>query len=329
MVKKVCRLRYRKGEPLGLTIYPAPNFASLPFEVRNMVYDLLLIDSEPIVVYTEPLPEEYHRETYGPQSSSKVAAVTFGLLPVNRMISIEAAAVFYHHNVFCFRGPPSHLYVKDPWDPLYSFLRVIGRRNRSHLQYIEAEISRPQGVWKDFAGSNSLPVHCSSWMRKVCAREQHPRTYPPMVDQRGTSFDYVSPAIEAVFRILGSEGSRLQLLLQKGFTPLLMGDGMYNDYDYGYRYGWSEEVVDHVEQMRRQFTKCPNGDGPRVDVQWKTTFFKSQFELKAREIEDNGWGVLEKHDTIGPLTNNRFDDEKDRTTCVTFQRKSKANLEAC
>lgn len=95
----VCRLKYRKGEPLGLAIYPAPTFISLPIEFRNDIYKLLLISAEPITAYpkrTNLLAKGDYQEFRGPMPFSKVAAVTFGLLRVNRMICLEAAFFFYH-----------------------------------------------------------------------------------------------------------------------------------------------------------------------------------------------------------------------------------------
>jgi hypothetical protein len=250
--------------------------------------------------------------------------VTFGLLRVNRMISIETSAVFYHHNVFKFGGSQQWPLV-DPWDPLYSFLFTIGDRNRSYLQHLEAEISRPRPVSKDDYGTTSWLVTGSFWMRKVYARDQHARIYPPVHDQlySGPSVDYVSPAIEAVFRVLGSEGSKLQLLLQLEFAGL---PGTTYDIN-GRLSGWSGEVPDHIEQMRRQFTCYPKGDGLRVDVLWKAMFFKSEFASRAKEIENGGWDVLEMQDAIGPLEENGFG-RMGRTTCVTFRRKSIANSEA-
>lgn len=323
----VCRLKYHKGEPLGLAIYPAPTFTSLPLEIRNKIYGLLLISSEPIAVYTKLsilLGEGYYPEPHEPQLSSKVAAVTFGLLRVNRMISIEAAAVFYHYNVFYFGGSQQWPLV-DPWDPLYSFLFTIGDRNRSYLRYLEAEISRPRAVSKDSDGTISSLVDGSFWMRKVYARDHHARIYPPVHDQQysGLTVDYISPAIEAVFRILGSEGLKLQLLLLLEFANL--PETMYNI--SGQLSGWSGEVPDHIERMRRQFTGYPNGDGVRVDVQWKAMFFKSEFESRARKIENDGWDVLKMQETIGPLQDNSFG-RMGRTTCVIFRRKSIANSEA-
>lgn len=101
----VCRLKYRKGEPLRLAIYPGPTFVSLPLEIRNKIYGLLLVASKPITVYSKPPNPPAEEQLQGPRGRYlKVAALTFGLLRVNKMISIEAAAVFYHHNVFKFGG---------------------------------------------------------------------------------------------------------------------------------------------------------------------------------------------------------------------------------
>jgi hypothetical protein len=100
----VCRLKYRKGEPLGLIIYSGSTLVSLLLEIRNKIYGLLLVASEAITVYSSPnSPAEEHlrrpRRRY-----QKVDALTFGLLWVNKTISIEVAAVFYHHNIFKFGG---------------------------------------------------------------------------------------------------------------------------------------------------------------------------------------------------------------------------------
>lgn len=327
MVQMVCRLRHRKGESLGLTIYPSSTFTSLPAEIRNKIYGLLLITTDPIVVYREhPIVPggAYHPGPHGRQVGSKVTGVTFGLLQVNKTITMEAAAVFYHNNVFYFGGSENY-YLVDPWDPLYSFLYTIGNRNRSHLRYVEAEISRPLGLFKDSDGTFSRLVTGSNWLRKVYARDQHARIYPPVHDQQyyGPTVDYVSPAIEAVFRILGSEGSKLQLSLQLEFANLpktTLDSG-------GQSRGWSWEVPDHIESMRKQFGVHSNGAEVRVDVYWKVMFFKSEFESKTREIENDGWDLLKTQDTIGPIRDYAFG-RVGRTTCVTVQRRGKANLTA-
>jgi hypothetical protein len=163
----VCRIEYRKDEPFRLTIYPGPTFVSLPREIRDKIYGLLLVVPEPITVYSKPPSPPSEEQLRG--RSPKLPPLTFGLIRVNKMISIEAAAVFYHHNVFKFGGS-RHCHLVDSWDFLYSFL-IIGDRNRACLCYLEAEISRPRAVAKDADGTISSLLNGSFWMRKVHARD--------------------------------------------------------------------------------------------------------------------------------------------------------------
>lgn len=163
-------------------------------------------------------------------------------------------------------------------------------------------------------------------MRKVHARDQHARIYPPVHDQQylGPSVDFVSPAIEAVFRILGSKGSKLQLSLMMGFASLpeitvCESNGLLS--------GWSGEVPDYVEQMRKRFTSLSSGDGARVELLWKGMYFKSEFLPRARRIENDGWEVLEMQDIIEPLEGNGFG-RMGPTTCVTLRRKGTASSKA-
>src|SRR4051794_21297472 len=106
MTPMVCRIKYRKGQPLGFTIHPAPTFTSLPLEIREKIYRLLLLAPEPIVVNPQT-PRTILLSSSIPilQSRERLARLrplTFGLLKVNKMISAEAAAIFYHQNTFRF-----------------------------------------------------------------------------------------------------------------------------------------------------------------------------------------------------------------------------------
>lgn len=284
-----------EGESLGLTIHPGPTFALLPLEIRNNIYELLLIAYEPIIVFGTLAPTLL-THPLGPQEHEKVKPLTFGLLWVSRAISIEAAAIFYRHNVFKFGGSTlGHL--SDTWDPLYCFLLTIGERNRAHLQYLEADIGESSGVTKDATTGTIISyVKRLPWMRRVHARDTHARIYPPA--QHGClsptpMVNYISPAIEAVFRILGSEGSRIRLSLSMNmdsFPGSIVGDD-------GLLYGWSCEVPDYVEHMRKRFTSSPGGEA-RVDVLWKGTGFKSHFLLRFERFEKEGWELLEMEDIV-------------------------------
>lgn len=320
MAPMVCRLRYRIGEPLSLTIYPGPTFMSLPREIRNKIYRLLLVASEPIVVYSTPVDPPAMEQLHTPRTYLKVAHLTFGLLRVNKMISTEASAIFYRYNVFKFRGSQNY-YEADSWDILYSFLFTVGERNRACLQYLEADISRPMAVAKDANGTISSLFDGSFWMRKVYARDQYARIYPPVRNQYlGESVDYISPAIEAVFRILGTKGSRLQLLLIMEFADF----PEISIYESNGLSGWSKEVPDYVEQMRKRFTSLSSGDGAKVEVLWKGTYFKSEFLPQIKRIENNGWEVIEIQDSTRYLSANTVG--RGVVICVIFRRNAVRNI---
>jgi hypothetical protein len=72
------------------------------------------------------------------------------------------------------------------------------------------------------------------------------------------------------------------------------------------RFGCNGKVSDYIEQMRKCFTSLSSGDGARVEVLWKGTFFKFGFLTRVRSIEQDGWDVLEIQDIIGPLEGKAF-----------------------
>jgi hypothetical protein len=132
-----------------------------------------------VTVYSKPLGNQFGRPR---ETCLKVAALSFGLLRVKKMISVEAADVFYHHKVFKF-GKSHDCYLVDAWAPLSFFLFTIGDRNRGNLQYLEAEISRPRAATKDTNRAVSSLVEGSFWMRKLHGRDQHTHIYPPVNDR--------------------------------------------------------------------------------------------------------------------------------------------------
>jgi len=75
------------------------------------------------------------------------------------------------------------------------------------------------------------------------------------------------------------------------------------------RFGCNGKVSDYIEQMRKCFTSLSSGDGARVEVLWKGTFFKFGFPTRVRRIrriEQDGWDVLEIQDIVGPLEGKAF-----------------------
>jgi hypothetical protein len=89
------------------------NFLSLPSEIRNDIYEQLLVLQEPIKVW------------FG---QSQLQALTPGLLRANKTVHLEASSVLYAQNRFDFALCDS--------EDVTSFLEQIGRNNASYILHI-------------------------------------------------------------------------------------------------------------------------------------------------------------------------------------------------
>ncbi|KAG4276881.1 hypothetical protein FPRO04_14234 [Fusarium proliferatum] len=87
------------------------SFLSLPGELRNTIYEIILLQSEPIDPWLR----------YGLQ-------VPTGLFCVSKTVHREASLLFYSQNRLDFGG-------RDP-EKLASFLKQIGPRNAKSIQHI-------------------------------------------------------------------------------------------------------------------------------------------------------------------------------------------------
>ena len=93
------------------------NFLSLPSEIRNNIYEQLLLLQEPIVCPTCPW-----------LGHSQLRALTPGLLLANKTVHREASSVLYGQNRFNFTMCTS--------EHVASFLEQIGRNNAHYIWYI-------------------------------------------------------------------------------------------------------------------------------------------------------------------------------------------------
>ncbi|EPE30578.1 hypothetical protein GLAREA_03545 [Glarea lozoyensis ATCC 20868] len=229
----------------------------------------------------------------GDAHRSKVAEVTPGLLRVNHLIWTETAPIFYHNNIFTFQN--EHRYpTVELWDIVYSFLSIIGDKNRFSLRRLEVDVPWPTILIKDEMGVVTAWRRRREWNSRVYEPATYDNSiYPPYEHLCGIGVDYTAPAIEAVFRILGSEGSKLQLSL--------LPTGMYqpgsSDPDTQQCCG-NAEILDHVERMRRQY--CVRGAFSRVDVLWKTKTHVKGGAKVVKDLEDGGWDVNTTKDPLIP-----------------------------
>ncbi|KAH8805110.1 hypothetical protein F5884DRAFT_798418 [Xylogone sp. PMI_703] len=219
--------------------------------------------------------------------------LTLGLLRVNRAIAAEAAAVFYRYNVFQFRAENRTDSIQDIWDPFYSFLLRIGPTNRGYLVHLRAAIYRSLGVSREAEGTITIPSTDRIWLRHVIAHEDysHPYSFGDQNVPTEPLVDYVSPAIRAVFRILGPNGPdlRLSLIMPNGYLP---GIALYEDDDTGWSSWWDEGIAIYIETMRKQYTSRSPGDKGRVEVLWEGSALKSVMDRSLPELEEIGWEVV-------------------------------------
>jgi hypothetical protein len=284
MPSMVCRLKHCKGKSLGLSIYPASTFLTTPVEIRHQIYQQLLVASAPITVWPK-LPEH---PVPGTDDQPAMHNLKLGLLLVSKTIALETSAVFYSCNTFHFTGP-------DTWNPLFSFLSTIGSTNRGHLRRLEATIQKPLRLARHANGTLTAPMANSpSWMRSVYVHDdRHPRLRSSAGRSRhgGAEVDYLSPAIEAIFRLLGPDGAPLQLTLTMP-PGLLPGIQLWIDEQCPGSNYWSLELPDHVETLKRAFVTGADGES-RMQILWKGVAIKSHFDRLERDIAEVGWEILQ------------------------------------
>lgn len=218
MPKPVCRIRWRRGEPLGLIEYTSPTFLDLPREVRDQIYYTVLVSPNPISVcsmhYTWTTRSQdrrftsIERLTLDP-SCPILAPPRLAIISCSRQLAVEARAAFYSLNTFRFAG-------HEAWQPMYRWLDMIGEGARAHLQNLMVEVLLPKGLIQDRHGSHEFCYHYGlpwQFRRVAFSCDSGKDSREPV--------DYLSPAIEACFRILGKAGRALalRLVLSEDFIP--------------------------------------------------------------------------------------------------------------
>src|SRR6266542_5994236 len=97
------------NQPLG---GEQTTFLGLPHEIRNLIYQLVLVKTRPIIVWSARLRyslnfgrlvSDYRLVWDREAMSSLRRGLELSLLTVNTVIGTEAAKVFYGRNTFSFR----------------------------------------------------------------------------------------------------------------------------------------------------------------------------------------------------------------------------------
>jgi hypothetical protein len=171
----------------------------------------------------------------------------------SRQVAVGATATFYNLNTFRFAG-------HDAWQPMYQWLSIIGEEARAQLRNMTVEVQRPRRLTQDRHGSHKFyDLFQLPWdFRRVAF------SYDSGKDAQ-EAVDYLSPAIEACFTILGKAEHTLTLILilPQNYLPDVEGWCAFWD---------SLAVPDHVERSRRKFT------ANRITVLWEGSWEGVAFE---------------------------------------------------
>ena len=291
MPERVCRISWRKGAPLSLSISLRKGFLDLPRELRDKVYCYSLSAPEPIIFWSKRLEWDDDRyDSSGSRTmkswktveaqSAALNCLAWGLLLCNRQVSHEAASIFYRWNTFRFTGDRN-------WSFLYAFLQMIGEERRDSLRSLELQMPQPQQVWQFADGTRTS---LTSWpFREVIAQSAYlERNSPPFAEGR---VDHLDPAIEACFRILGKNRSLLSLVLVLDLY-LLPGLELYHDPHSGENWDFSLDLPVVIEKCRQELT-ADSGAISKVEVLWKGECGRDQFASQTKLIQDKGWVIID------------------------------------
>jgi len=291
MPKKVCRLRWRKGEPLRLSIYPAITFLDLTREIRDCIYHEALVASRPIIVWqanhNAHIFDSMGKRITADGKDSILDDFGYHLLYCSRMIGREAAEVFYGRNIF-------HLNSYEVWNHLCRFLTSIGVENRENMRSLLMNIQKTKVFSQDLFGTrilmpSSIPgvtVHSSgSLLEEFSQVPVH---------------TYIEPDIEAYFRTVGHLGPSVSLILRASqgvFSGLEFPDngpwGSINDLSEKMKknayYFLTKDLTDQVERSRQQFAS-------RVEVIWEGRADEQKFETRKHILEFFNWEILEEEE---------------------------------
>jgi hypothetical protein len=218
---------------------------------------------------------------------------TSALMYCNRQMATEATAIFYRRNTFQFLG-------HETWQPMYRWLSLIGEEKRAHLRHLRAEMHFPYQLAQDWYGSHRFHG-CPDipWPFHRVERTYASSPRPPQ------AVEYISPAIEACFRILGQAGPALtlRLILPRGVLP-----GVSVWYE-----GWdSMAIPEQVEKSRTEFT------ARRVIVLWEGVGLRPTFLQQRATILAQGWEIIEERE--GPPPSGSLSGSGLPTTLFTVQK---------
>lgn len=184
---------------MPLSPKPTTSFMDLLIKLRTSIYELALLKSSPIIVWSATCERVVNDDREMPaylswdrdSMSSSREDLTLNLLGSNSTISYEAAAVFYSRNIFTFRGD-------HEWIEIISWLSRIGLRNRTLLRRLNISVGQPSLSWQMPNGSRRQLFDGSMYQFWPRSASLTHLSYPVPEGE----VENISPAIETLIAIL-------------------------------------------------------------------------------------------------------------------------------
>ena len=150
---------------------PSSPFEKVPQEIRDLIYNSLLVQPWPIVVWAgetestgrslRPGLWNHHRlKTSDSVTVSSRRGLSTDILYCNASISLEACAILYGRNTFVFQGD-------HDWMPVIRWLDCIGVCNSSLIRKLEISVLQPTLSWQFSNGSRRYFIIAVSDLQTV------------------------------------------------------------------------------------------------------------------------------------------------------------------
>ncbi|TEY33602.1 hypothetical protein BOTCAL_0674g00020 [Botryotinia calthae] len=215
-------------------------------------------------------------------TSTSLSTLSIKLLFCSKVVSHEAAIIFYNKNTFAFEGDHN-------WDPVVHWLKNIGTDNRNSLAILEVRGRRPVQVWQNRCGER---IHD----RPGYSYEQtYPRNPYLAIPIHGFlsegCVDSINPIVEEVFVLLGQRSSneKVTVVMQTGryypgggTDPLILYEAHFPE-DSWYSMDLPNFIERFLELHSTRSTKRS------VEVVWKGVAYKRLLETEF--VESVGWNI--------------------------------------
>jgi len=287
--------------PRLLSNEPPLTFFSFPREIRDKIYHYALVSTLDIIVWKGELKRErialYEGSQYIPwgqpssrliwravshkETAASLSTLNINLLFSSKVVSQEAAMVFYNKNTFAFEG-------NHNWDPAVSWLKTIGTSNRDSIANLKVCAKRPDQVWQNHRGERLR--HPGGFTMEIIY-PRHPYLSTPPAGFKYGCVDNINPVLEEVFVLLGQRISEKKITITMRIDNRYPGGGAKPRLDKQTpEHDWYSMELPNLLEMFLELHSRPSEKGS-LEVVWKGLAEKRILTAEQDLIKNLGWNM--------------------------------------